>query len=201
MKYYTGVGSRGTPVWCRFAMEDIAAVLAGKGYTLRSGSAQGADSAFEIGVDRVCGAGDIYIPWGGFGCGEATMFKDYHILTNKQFEVARDFYLSSGIIPHFDGMKSASQKLHARNYLQVVGHGVKVNPSKVCLYFAEEDWITGEPMGGTRSAVLLAKRFGVPTYNLLRDCDFNRVAEITGINSKQWYIDNQDIRLGRIRND
>lgn len=197
MKYYTGVGSRSTPVWCRFAMEDIAAILSGKGYALRSGSAQGADSAFEHGVDKVCGSGDIYIPWGGFGTGKATMFKDYHILTTKQFEIARDFYLSSGIMPYFNEIKPAAQKLHARNYLQVVGHGAKVDPSKVCLFFAEEDWITGEPQGGTRSAVMISKRFGVPTYNLKKDDDFKRVAEITGINSKQWYIDNQDIRLRR----
>lgn len=193
MNYYTGVGSRNTPVWCRLAMEDIATSLAGKGYSLRSGSAQGADSAFEIGADNACGAGDIYIPWSGFGTGRPTMFKDYHVLTNKQFEVARDLYIETGIIPHFNEMKQASQKLHARNYLQVVGHGVTVNPSKVCLYYAEGDWITGEPEGGTRSAVMLSRHFGVPIYNLMNQEHFKKVQKITGIRPREWYIDNQDM--------
>lgn len=198
MKAYTGIGSRTTPVWCRFAMEDIASKMADKGYTLRSGSAQGADSAFEIGCDRVCGAGDIYIPWKGFGTGKENMFKFYHVLSNAKFEEARDVYLSTGIIKNFDDMKQSVQKLHARNYLQVVGHGMKDRLSKVCIFFAEVDWVTEEPTGGTRSAVLLSKHFGVPTYNLKDDKAFEKVAKMLDIKSKQWYIDNQDIRLNNI---
>lgn len=199
MKAYTGIGSRTTPVWCRFAMEDIASKMADKGYTLRSGSAQGADSAFEIGCDRVAGAGDIYIPWNGFGTGSENMFKFYHTISNRQFEKAKKIYLETGIIKNFDSMKQSVQKLHARNYLQVVGHYDRVIPSKVCIFFAEVDWVTDEPVGGTRSAVLLSKHFGVPTYNLKDDKAFEKVSKMLDIKSKQWYIDNQDILLNNIR--
>ena len=56
--YYAGIGSRETPKnKCRL-MTKIAKILSGK-YTLRSGGADGADSAFEA------GAGDnkqIFLP-------------------------------------------------------------------------------------------------------------------------------------------
>lgn len=197
MKAYTGVGSRSTPVWCRFFMEDVASAMANDKYVLRSGSAQGADSAFELGCDKVCGAGNIYVPWGGFGTGKANMFKDYHILTGKQFETAREFLLEKKIIPHFDNMKEPAQKLHARNYLQVVGHWDKIIPSKVLFYFAEHDWVTGEPLGGTRTAVLLGQEFDIPCYNLREEKVFNKLAKRLDLQNQQFYIDTQDERLNK----
>lgn len=52
MKYYTGVGSRETPEHILKFIEDVAYWLAGRGYTGRSGSAAGADTAFEQGFNR-----------------------------------------------------------------------------------------------------------------------------------------------------
>jgi len=49
-KFYTGIGSRKTPYQVQQQMQRIAQFLAKKGYTLRSGSANGADSAFEEGA-------------------------------------------------------------------------------------------------------------------------------------------------------
>jgi len=46
---YAGIGSRRTPATCLGFMERMAARLAGQGYTLRSGPADGAHSAFEPG--------------------------------------------------------------------------------------------------------------------------------------------------------
>ncbi len=194
VKHYTGIGSRNTPVWCRFAMEDIASALALKGYILRSGAAQGADSAFEIGCDRSCGSGEIYIPWKSFGCSEPTIFKDYITLSSKEFQKARRAFIKYNIIPHFDSMKSAIQKLHARNYYQVLGKQGK--KSLVCIYYANVDWCTGEPEGGTRSAVMLSKLLKIPCYNLQDQKDFDKVASIVKIPSMEHYKLHQDVRLG-----
>ena len=47
MKYYTGIGSRETPKDIMQLMSKLAYKLASEGYILRSGAAQGADTAFE----------------------------------------------------------------------------------------------------------------------------------------------------------
>ena len=46
-KYYTGIGSRKTPENILKKFKDIATFLETKQYILRSGGAEGADSAFE----------------------------------------------------------------------------------------------------------------------------------------------------------
>jgi len=57
-RYYSGIGSRDTPLdVCRF-MTRVAFFLDKKGYTLRSGGARGADSAFEKGATKK----EIYRP-------------------------------------------------------------------------------------------------------------------------------------------
>lgn len=53
--YYAGVGSRETPQDILNTMYKIGKYLASKGYTLRSGGAIGADTAFENGCDSVKG--------------------------------------------------------------------------------------------------------------------------------------------------
>ena len=66
MKYYTGVGNRNTPADILEDMEQIARVFARLGWVLRSGGANGADSAFELGCDIENGLKEIYLPWKGF---------------------------------------------------------------------------------------------------------------------------------------
>lgn len=55
MKIYAGIGSRKTPKKILEQMRNISSFLAKEGYTLRSGGADGADSAFEDGCDLVLG--------------------------------------------------------------------------------------------------------------------------------------------------
>ena len=67
-KYYTGVGSRETPKDVLDLMEKIAYKLSKKGWILRSGGAEGADSAFFQGCEKYSSTpiAEIYIPWNGF---------------------------------------------------------------------------------------------------------------------------------------
>ena len=58
MKYYTGMGSRRTPPNILAMMTHLARAFAHHGYTLRSGGAQGADSAFALGAGTKA---DIYL--------------------------------------------------------------------------------------------------------------------------------------------
>lgn len=167
IKYYTGVGTRDTPpdifelaVW-------LGSELAKKGYTLRSGAAAGMDTAFQHGCSLVDGYGDIYIPWKGFHKKNVCLGKSsnvkYYTPTAPKFNIAREYLICEDIIPWFDNMKQGAQKLHARNYYQVVGHNnIK---SDICLWYANIDK-NGEPKGGTRTTVLLARSFGIEDINI-----------------------------------
>lgn len=74
--YYTGVGSRETPVEICSIMEDAAYRLARIGVILRSGKAKGSDFSFQKGVERYiresgcshwASLAEIYIPNKYFG--------------------------------------------------------------------------------------------------------------------------------------
>src|SRR5678815_2257413 len=65
MIYYTGVGSRSTPPEVLAIMTKLAYRLEKNGLMLRSGGAEGADSAFERGVSEDENK-EIFLPWRGF---------------------------------------------------------------------------------------------------------------------------------------
>ena len=62
-KIYSGIGSREIPYDVEELMVMIGKFLALKGFTLRSGGADGSDISFETGCDLVNGNKEIYIPW------------------------------------------------------------------------------------------------------------------------------------------
>ena len=59
---YAGIGSRSTPEPVLEHMHQVAHAMAEAGWTLRSGAAQGADSAFETGARSARGPREIWIP-------------------------------------------------------------------------------------------------------------------------------------------
>ena len=83
-KTYAGIGSRETPDDIIEFMMKCGAYLANKGYTLRSGGADGADLAFERGCDKYDGIKEIYLPWTGFNGSKSKL------VVNKQeaFDIA-----------------------------------------------------------------------------------------------------------------
>lgn len=155
-KYYTGVGSRDISSEEYSLIVKIAERMSDLGYVLRTGGAQGSDSAFMEGCRNINpNMMEVWSPWVGFCKGETDT------LTLDEKGLARQFFIKKGIIPWFDDMKQGAKRLHERNYFQVVG---RLPLSKVCIFCSDEE--KGEPVGGTRSAVLTARNFGVPTYNL-----------------------------------
>lgn len=151
MTAYTGIGSRETPPEVIEAFEKLGFWLATKGYILRSGHADGADSAFERGCLRANGSMEIYLPWEGFG-GSASKY----VLKNddKAMAVARRFH------PAFDRLSQGAQKLQARNSYQVLGYGLD-NPSAFVICWTKN----GKGSGGTGQAIRLATEYGVPVFD------------------------------------
>lgn len=145
--YYTGIGSRETPFEILTLMTRIAQRLAARGWTLRSGGADGADSAFER------GAGDkqIYLPWPRFN-GNSSRFTSP---TPAALEMAADFH------PAWDRCSQGARKLHARNCHQVLGIDL-ATPSTLVICWTRG----GSGAGGTGQALRIARAHDIPIFDL-----------------------------------
>lgn len=153
MKYYTGIGSRETPKDILALMTDIAVKLSSKGWTLRSGGADGADTAFENGAKLK----DIYLPWKRFNNREGIVLEH---CDRENFAYTK----ASEIHPAWDKLSRGAQALHARNIFQVLGHLENSVPSKFVVFYAKP---SGDSVsGGTRTAVECAKLYDIPVFNL-----------------------------------
>lgn len=62
MQYFTGIGSRQTPAYVCEVMKKVTPMCNNNGFILRSGGADGADSAF---VEADALYKDVYLPWKG----------------------------------------------------------------------------------------------------------------------------------------
>lgn len=146
-EWYAGVGSRTTPERaCRF-FTHLAGELEADGFGLQSGGAEGADLAFESGVVDAAHA-RIFVPWPTFGRGLPT----YQVLAGPVLD--RCVLLASVAHPAWGACKSPARLLHARNVAQIWGPDL-ASPVKFVLCWAEEH--DGEVVGGTRTAVVLAR--------------------------------------------
>jgi hypothetical protein len=141
MPFYAGIGSRETPAEICRLMTNIAIKLAQEGYTLRSGAADGADRAFELGADIDGGAKEIYIPWLGFNGSSSKLTP-----TPEAFEMAEKYH------PAWHKCNIGARKLHARNCHQVLGYDLKTPVDRVICW--TKDAAGG---GGTGQTLRVAK--------------------------------------------
>lgn len=148
-KCYTGVGSRETPDDILDTFTDIAKTLHDEGYILRSGGAEGADTAFEEGAGNKA---DIYLPWREFNDNPSELFN----VSNEALRIA------ASIHPNWGACRRGAQLLHGRNVYQVLGDDLEnPDPSKFLICWTKD----GREIGGTRTAIVLAKQHDVPVYN------------------------------------
>lgn len=160
--FYTGIGSRETPpdVCTMFSL--LAYKFELDGWVLRSGAADGADSAFESGVESgdQSEAKEIYLPWPGFNESKGI------IPSPDQWEKAE--LLASQFHPLWAFLKPSVRKLHARNCFQVMGLDLNT-PSKLVVCWtkdgAESQAQRTKSTGGTGMAIAIADHHGVPIVN------------------------------------
>lgn len=151
-KFYTGIGSRETPVPILSQMSTLADHLAGAGWTLRSGGAPGADTAFADGAaSHPLGKVVIYLPWSGFNgvCGVVPPF------TDEVMTLAARYHLAWG------ACSAGARKMHARNVYQVLGDDLRT-PSKFVVCWTKD----GKGGGGSGQAIRIARAHGVPVFDL-----------------------------------
>lgn len=155
---YAGIGSRKAPVEELRRMRLVAERLALRGYTLRSGAANGADAAFES------GAGDqkeIFLPWPGFN-GHPSSFSNP---SREAFDVAK------AVHPAWKTLSNSIQKLQARNSHQILGACLLAPVDFVACWTADgckSELDRTRDTGGTGQAIALAARWQVPVFNMAR---------------------------------
>ena len=147
---YAGIGSRKTPEDVLKLFERIGKFLAEKDFTLRSGHAEGADTAFENGCDLVKGEKEIYLPWENFEDSDSKL-----IVTDKvAFEIAEKHH------PYWHNLSEGARKLQARNSHQVLGWDL-VSPSDFVICWTEN----GKGKGGTGQAIRIANSHKIPVFD------------------------------------
>lgn len=163
--YYAGVGSRKTVEDILKFMENLGEKFARLGFVLRSGGAEGADTAFEVGCDRACGQKEIFLPWKKFNKNLSSLCKP----TKEAFELASQTH------PVWDTLSYGSKCLHARNCHQILGTDLK-SPVAFTVY-----WSAVEDQGGTQQAVRLSRKYDIPCFNLFVDRDYKLIKLISEV--------------------
>jgi len=167
--YYTGIGARKTPDTILILMNDIANELARTGYTLRSGGADGADTAFEDGCDYVDGKKEIYLPWKGFNDNPSNLYN----ISPEAYNAAEEIYGA-----RWRNIGVPVMKLMARNIHQVMGEGLD-KPSDFIVCWTPDGCTTKNKRttntGGTGQAIAYGDINSVPTFSLKNNKDFERL--------------------------
>jgi len=148
---YTGIGARKTPGDILHAMVQVGEYMAKAGHTLRSGGAQGADRAFEIGCDfKGIGYKEIYLPCEGWNGNTSPM---YHVSQDAQ-DVAALFH------PAWSSLKPFVRKLMGRNAYQMLGLNLVTRTDFVVCWSPH-----GDMVGGTGQALRMAAYYEIPVIN------------------------------------
>jgi hypothetical protein len=127
--------------------EDLACALRLGGYWLRSGGAEGADSAFELGAS--------FMKPGTGRHGRARIFRADDA-TPMAIEMARRHHPCWGLCDTY------ARRLHGRNAMIILGPELN-EPVKFVLC-----WTPDEEKGGTALGIRIARARGIPVVNFAR---------------------------------
>jgi len=190
MLFYAGIGSRSTPPDVLEEMKIFARSLAVIGHwTLRSGGAAGADSAFESGVldSSRSYLREIYVPsptWRGRKSKEGLVSA---FSTEEAEQVMERFHPSAHHLTGFVRL------LMARNSHQILGPYPVSAPSPVRMVVcwtkdgAEKAGEITIDTGGTGQALRIACAYNIPVFNLKNEDAFDRIWAV-------WNVLNSEVR-------
>lgn len=143
---YAGIGSRQTPEHILKVFTSLATYLDTEDFVLRSGGANGADSAFERGATE----SEIYLPWKGFNHNSSSLYPP----TSQAYKMAEHYH------PGWTYCSHAAKAFHARNCHQILGPDLDLPVAFVIC------WTTnGKIKGGTGQALRMAKSLDITVFN------------------------------------
>ena len=151
---YAGIGSRETPPAVLNQMAAIARTLRDDGWTLRTGGADGADTAFEAGTDRR--QVEVFLPWPNFNglTGPYARTLDPRMAPEAERIAAQHH-------PAWERCRRGARKLHARNAAIILGPTLDDPVDAVVCWTPG-----GEKKGGTATGIHMAEALGKPVLNL-----------------------------------
>lgn len=141
MNRYAGIGARKTPEDILKLMGSIGRVLSTRGYILRSGGADGADSAFYRGSQE----------------GSTKVVEIYR----ARYAKAAWEELAAKHHPNWGACSPFTRKLMARNCAIILGTDLATPVEFVVC------WTKGaKPVGGTGHSIRIAQAHNIPVHNL-----------------------------------
>jgi hypothetical protein len=161
-KFYAGIGARDTPEAVLAKMEKVGRILAKNGFILRSGAADGADSAFERGCDAVDPSKkEIFLPWNGFEPKRDGKKRFANGTTVFDFSSQEHEKIAEKYHPGWHKLGSGARALMSRNTSQMLGMDLKT-PSAVVVCWTKN----GEIVRGTGQALRMADDMKVGIVNM-----------------------------------
>lgn len=148
---YAGIGARDLPEEYKTPMVNLARYMASYNHTLRSGGANGADTAFEKGCDVLSGKKEIYLPKKGFNKNPSPLFGS----TREARQIAKHFH------PYWENLGCYARDFMGRNTYQILGLDLKTPADCVICWTPE-----GKIVGGTGQALRMAEHYHIPVFNL-----------------------------------
>ena len=156
MKYYAGIGSRKTPVNILHLMTHVAKYMRDLNWVLRSGAAEGADTAFEN------GAGDL-----------KEIFTASSQLPQQAMDTVDKYHPAPSYLTPY------VRKLMARNAMQIFGADMNTPVSFVICWTPDGANGTTIPTtrksGGTGQAIRIAAANDIEVLNLANKDTLHRV--------------------------
>lgn len=168
-KYFTLVGSRKITQQEVQTLTKFSDYLTQYGFILRSGKAEGADTAGELAFRSWSETSpEIYIPWKNFKGGSPNIGDEIVLpLPVETLEYVKRIH------PAFERLSQGACKLHQRNIHQVLGMDLKT-PSKLLIACSDgyfDKYNIERVKGGTSTAWNLATELGIPCINIRNRSD------------------------------
>lgn len=169
---YCGIGSRKTPADVLGIMEEIAQTLAKRGWKLRSGHADNADSAFEQGCVKAKGDMEIFLPWSGYN--KAVHDGQTYFTTQMLPVHIRASEMAQALHPNWQALTLGGRLLMARNAYQILGRNLLPEEKSDCVIC----WTPGgKRSGGTGQALRMAEQHGIPIFDLALNDAIDRLEQ------------------------
>lgn len=166
---FTGIGSRRVPATISRVQESAAIDLAFDNYILRSGKAVGSDQNFQSGYEFAKSLGEkcsaeIFLPTPRFNSNFGT--KAWNIYVTDVDILKRAEKLAISVHPDWSACDAFARLAHIRNVFQIMGRDLRSYTKFVLFYAPEKDDIV---LGGTATAVAIANKLRIPTFNFYRN--------------------------------
>ena len=169
--YYAGIGSRDVPEDVYNTFYELAGLLYANGFTLRSGGANGSDTAFEAGTPDDPDT-QIFLPKDGFN----GRLGDFTSPSQNAIRVAEEHH------PAWKNIRSdMAKKLLSRNTHQILGPDV-IYPEDYSSFVvcwtpdgAEHTKRTSRATGGTGQAIRVATTHRIPVFNFFNNDAYDRL--------------------------